>query len=125
MPNECSDINIDEFCPQLSKIDYLFVQYADCHIILCGDFYVEFSRSRVHADLLNTFCDKPFIGAIDQHSKYFIDYTYEFQLERFNTLDDFIMPITLFDVAVLSATLRHNGDNLSDHPILMSISLYQ
>ena len=58
MPYEGSQSKTDEFCLQLSKIDYLFVQNADCHRILCGDFIVDFSRDWVHTDLLNTFCDK-------------------------------------------------------------------
>jgi hypothetical protein len=124
MPYEGPDNSADEFCLQLSKIEHLITQNADCHIILCGDFNVEFLRRRVHIDLLNNFCSKLDFCAIDKHSKCTIDYTYQFDLGRFSVLDHFITSSTLFDIAVLSASVWHDGDNLSDHhPIFFSLDI--
>jgi hypothetical protein len=124
MPREGPEEITDEFCLQLSKIEYMITQNADCHIILCGDLNIDFSRNWVHTGLLSSFCEKLDICAIVKHCMCTIDYTYQFDFERFNVLDHFLTSSTLFDVAILSATVWHDGDNLSDHhPICLAVRL--
>ena len=40
MPYEDGDERTDDFCEQLSVIDYLMSQNTNCHIIIGGDFNV-------------------------------------------------------------------------------------
>jgi len=53
-----------------------------------------------------------------------IDYTYNFNMHRFSTLDHFMVSSTLFDNALVNVTVMQDGDNLSDHdPIVMKLDL--
>ena len=45
-------------------------------------------------------------------------------MKRFNVLDHFVTSSTLFDVAVASAVVWHDGENLSDHdPLLLTLNV--
>jgi hypothetical protein len=56
MAYENSDLHIDEFSDQLFNIERLIANNLDCHIVIGGDFNVEFSRTSVHTALLRSFC---------------------------------------------------------------------
>lgn len=52
------------------------------------------------------------------------DYTYNFAVKRFNSLDHTIMSSILFDSAVDDLHVQHDIENLSDHdPIFIRFSL--
>jgi len=125
MPYEDGEERLDDFFSQLSTIEYLICQYPDCHIILGGDFNVDFARNRLHTELLtdffgNNLCLEP----VYRHNKYHIDYSYNFNMSRFNTLDHFIIFGILFENYIMSVDPIHRGDNLSDHePIVMKLAL--
>jgi len=53
MPFEDDATNLDEFSRQLAIIDDLIDRNSDSHIVLGGDFNVDFSRNWLHTDLLN------------------------------------------------------------------------
>jgi len=56
MPFEVNTTNFDEFSRRLAIIDDLIDCNPDCHIVLGGDFNVDFSHNWMHTDLLNAFC---------------------------------------------------------------------
>ena len=58
MPYEDDDAGSDDFMAQLSDIEYLLTQHADSHVIIGGDFNVDFSRRRLHTYLLTNFCER-------------------------------------------------------------------
>ena len=96
----CKGSSSEEFCEQLACIEGIISQYQDCHIVLCGDFNIDFCRVRPHTDMLNEFCIKLDLCASARHAKNEIDYTYNFAMKRFNSLDHFVMSSVLFDSAV-------------------------
>ena len=53
-----------------SFVVYLIENNADCHVILGGDFNVDFSRDRLNTALLNSFCDHMGLNPIIRHSVY-------------------------------------------------------
>ena len=53
MPYEHDDASFDEFVTQMSIIIDLIERNLDCHILLCGDFNVDFSRNQHHTNVLN------------------------------------------------------------------------
>ena len=57
MPYESDDESSDKFLAELSVIEYVINQKSDYHVILGGDFNVDFSRSWLHAELLVRFCE--------------------------------------------------------------------
>jgi len=74
--------------------------------------------------MLNEFCIKLDLCASTRHAKNDIDYTYNFAMKRFNSLDHFIMSSVLFDSAVDDVRVQHDVENLSDHdPIIIRFSL--
>jgi Reverse transcriptase (RNA-dependent DNA polymerase)/Endonuclease/Exonuclease/phosphatase family len=124
MPYEDGEGRSDDFCSQLTAIEYLMCQHSDCHIILGGDFNVDFSRNWFHTELLTDFCDNLNLEPVYQHSNYHVDYSYNFNMSRFNVLDHFILSGILFENSIMSVDVFHHGDNLSDHePIIMKLCL--
>ena len=61
----------------------------------------------------------------DRHIKCSVDYTYNFNMQRFSYLDHFLLSGVLFDESVLSVSVRHDMDNnISYHdPLVMSMNL--
>jgi len=124
MPYEDGDDKIDELVSILSVIEDLIETNSDCHIVLGGDFNVDFSRDWTHTALLNSFCDNIGLSPILRHAKCTFDYTYNFNMSRFNILDHFILSGTLFDACVSDASVLHDVDNISDHdPIFLDLSI--
>ena len=124
MPYEGDEQKTEEFTDLLILIENIMVSNSVTHVIVGGDFNVEFSRNKVHTALLNTFCDNTGLSPAIRHSLCNIDYTYNFGMSRFNILDHFLLSGTLFDVGVSSAFVVHEVDNLSDHdPIILQLSL--
>jgi exonuclease III len=124
MPFEDGDDNVDEFNNILSLIDDIIAQNSDCHVVLGGDFNVDFCRDWTHTGLLNSFCDEIGLLPIIRHSACTVDYTYNFDMQRFSILDHFILSGTLFDDCISSASVLHNVNNLSDHdPIFLCLNI--
>lgn len=124
MPYEDGDERSDDFCMQLSIIEYLITQNTDCHIVIGGDFNVDFSRNWSHTKLLSDFCENLNLDPSIRHAANHVDYTYSFNDLRFNVFDYFIMSGVLFEQSLLSIDAIHGGDNLSDHePVIMKLCL--
>jgi len=94
-------------------------KYSGSALILGGDLNVDFSRVSVHSDFLNQFCTTNNICPVIRHELSTVDYTYNFRMQRFSTLDHFIISDAMFTNFVQSCVALHDGDNLSDHDPLM------
>jgi len=122
MPYEDDDVKTDEFVYMLSLIESMYDSNMDSHVVIGGDFNVDFGRNWTHTALLNSFCDSIGVSPVVRHAKCDIDYTYNFNMERFNILDHFLLSDTLFNLGVDSANVIHNVDNTSDHdPIVVRL----
>jgi len=56
MPYESDASSTAEFQFQLSVIDTLLQQSPDCHVLVGGDFNVDFSRNWNNTVVLNEYC---------------------------------------------------------------------
>ena len=53
-----------------------------------------------------------------------VDYTYNFNMERFSTIDHLLVSNLLFDTCIQHGSVLHDNDNTSDHdPILLCLAL--
>lgn len=124
LPYEDDECKADEFAEQLSIIEYIINQNSDCHVIVGGDFNVDFTRNWLHTTLLRSFCDNLNLNLGIHHESCNIDFTYNFNMIRFSTIDHFLLSGTLFDTSLTSLNVIHDVDNTSDHdPITMKLSL--
>ena len=114
MPYEGDDEMSAEFADQLSVVENLIYDNPDCHVIVGGDFNVDFSRDRLHTALLSSFCENVDLNPIIGHNKCTVDYTY-FNLCRFNVVGHFLLTGTIFHNSVSRAFAIHDVDNISDH----------
>ena len=114
----------DEFNRQLAIIDDLIDHNSDCHIVLGGDFNVDFSRNWLHTDLLNDLCSTRILSSIVRHPYSTIDFTYNFNMKSFSVIDHFILSDHLFNSSVKSISVEHDVDNTSDHdPLFLELEL--
>jgi hypothetical protein len=57
-----------------------------------------------------------------RHNRCAIDYSYNFNMERFKVLDHFLLSSTVFENLIDCAYATHDADNTSDHdPIIMKL----
>ena len=73
MPYESDLVSTEEYADQLMFVENILFNNSDCHVIIAGDFNVDFSRSWPHTALLNSFCDNHGLIAADRHSKNTVD----------------------------------------------------
>ena len=48
MPNESDLVSTEEYTDQLMFVENILFNNSDCHVIIAGDFNVDFSRSWSH-----------------------------------------------------------------------------
>jgi hypothetical protein len=124
MPYENLEDSSVEFADQLSILENLIYNNSDCHVIIGGDFNVDFSRDRIHTAMLSSFCTTLSLNPAVHHVKSSVDYTYNFNMSRFNVLDHFLLSSTVFAKSLLNNYVIHDVDNLSDHePIMLQLHL--
>jgi exonuclease III len=75
MPYEGDEAMTADFADQLNEIENLVSNNNDCHVIIDGDFNVDFSRDRLHTAMLDSFCDNTGLNPIVRHAKCSIDYS--------------------------------------------------
>jgi hypothetical protein len=97
MPFEDNDEMTDEFIKQLAVFDDVIVANQNCHIIARGDFNVDFARDRLYTTLLDCFFDQ--VGLCD------VDYSYNFNMCTFNTLDHFLLSDTFLAILLIGSQL--------------------
>jgi exonuclease III len=124
LSHEGDDAHTEDFFRQLASIKLIINQYPHAHVIVCGDFNVDFARNWRHTKVLNDFCDRVFLMPTVRHCVNTIDYSFNSSMNHFRTLDHFIVCGPLFDVAVDGTSVLHRGDNLSDHdPVFLRLNL--
>ena len=124
MPYEGDDCTTNDFADQLINIENICNNNSECHVIVGGDFNVDFARDRLHTVLLNNFCDTIGLNPVIRHNNYNVDYSYNFGLCRFSILDHFLLSGSIYDNSVISISVMHDADNASDHdPIVLHLSL--
>jgi exonuclease III len=124
MPYGDDDANIDEFVNVLALVDDLIHGNSDCHLVLGGDFNVDFRRNRSHTALLSAFCEDIGLMPTFHHSSYKVDYTYNFNMSRFSIIDHFILSTALHNECLSDVIVLHDIDNLSDHePIVLQLNI--
>jgi exonuclease III len=115
MPYEDDEINSDEFVYVLSVVEEIIGNNSDCHVVVGGDFNVDFNRNWSHTELLSSFCDSNELLPTIRHMHCNVDYTYNFSMERFSILDHFILSGILYNTCVDGIYVLHDVDNISDH----------
>ena len=88
--------NINAFSEEVSHLESLIDNNPDCHVVICSDFNVDFSRNCLHTEILSSFCDGMNIRPVCGHRNYSIDYTYNFKMGIFYTLDYFLLSGMLY-----------------------------
>ena len=124
MPFEGDDRRTDEFADQLSIIEGIIYSNPDCHVVVGGDFNVDLSRTWTHTAMLESFCTNLNLIVALRHEKCHIDFSYHFNMCRFNVLDHFLLSSTLYNKSIDEIRVLHDADNLSDHePIVLQLLL--
>lgn len=124
MPHMGIEHYLDVFQEELSTLDHVLCCNSDCHLVLCGDFNVDFDRNNIGYYVLSDFCRQFNLHFADNHLSYSVDYSYNFNMQRFSTLDHFILSSTLFDSCLIQCCVQHDGDNISDHdPLFLHLNV--
>jgi len=97
MPYECDNAAADEFCSVLADLIAIIDQFSDHCFIIGGDFNVDFNKHKVHSKLLLDICDENDIRVATLHDSCSIDYTYNFNLNRFSFIDHFIVSAAVYE----------------------------
>ena len=95
------------------------------HVIIGGDFNTDLNRLRsAHTTNLLDICNRENIKCVLGHPKCNIDYTYEsMSNHQRSCIDHFIVSEDIYD-CIVTCTVLHDGDNLSDHDVVcMELSL--
>ena len=101
-PHEAALRATSDLTEELAILENLINLYNDHHVIVGGDFNVDFNRcNNLHTTILNEFCDHADLRPTVKHVNNTIDFTYHFNIDRFSTIDHFILSSGLFDRATL------------------------
>lgn len=124
MPYESDNNAYNEYVNVLTDAISLNDQFPDHCLILGGDFNVDFNKHKSHSQLLLDTCVENNLRIATLHECCDIDFTYNFCMTRFSFIDHFIVSTAVYDTCISECTVRHDGDNLSDHdPIMLSLNI--
>jgi len=124
LPYEKANENTDEFLFQMSVIDSIISQFPDCHVIVGGDFNIDFSRQSLQSHVLKDFCVRSNLHPVRDHSKSSIDYTYNFNMTSFSVIDHILLSEQLFNTSVSYVSILHECDDTSDHdPVCLHLDV--
>jgi len=87
MAFEGGTLMAEEFADQLDILENIIATNVDCHIVIGGDFNVDFSRQWVHTAILKSFCSNFGVSPAVLQPVANVDHTYHFGLSRFTVLD--------------------------------------
>ena len=122
MPCESTSVAIDEFCTVLAQILHITDSFQDASVVIGGDFNTDFSRNTEYSTFRHNFCQSNNLHPVINHQTCSVDYTYNFCMERFSTIDQFIISSHEFS-KVLCYDVVHEIDNCSDHdPVRLVLS---
>ena len=124
MPYELDSAAADEFGSVLADITAITEQYSDHCFVTGGDFNIDFNKHKVHSKLLLDACNVNDLRLATLHNSCCIDFMYNFNMDRFSFIDHFIVSAAVYELCFDACTVRHNGDNLSDHdPVTLSLNI--
>jgi len=124
MPYESDASSITEFQYQLSVIDTLLQQHPGCHVLVGGDFNVDFSCNWNNTLVLNNFCASADLFPVSHNDCSKVDYTHHFCMNYFTAIDHFLASDSLYKNAVKELFVMHDVDNTSDHePLCITLEL--
>jgi hypothetical protein len=124
MPYESDAAAADEFSSVLADVIAIIDQFDDHCFVLGGDFNVDFTKHKTHPRLLRDICDVNNLRIATLHNNSSIDFTYNFDMSRFSFIDHFIVSENVYASFIDSCSVRHDGENLSDHdPITLSLTI--
>jgi len=122
MPFEYDEASRIDFANELNLLHSLLENNDVSHVLIGGDFNVDFNRDWVNTSVLRNFCKECNLYPVDDHGSNTVDYTYHFVMQRFHCVDHFIVSEQLFLEAVCNISVDHSLDNTSDHdPIGMQL----
>ena len=122
MPCDTNDsTSSDAFLHEISLCETILDNYHDHEVILGGDFNVDFNRNFNNTTLLSDFCKRCNLISTDFHTNSTIDFTFNFNNERFSIIDHFIVSESLLKLSIDSVCAIHEVDNLSDHEPLLGM----
>jgi hypothetical protein len=82
IPFEGDEAMTANFADQLSEVENLVNSNNDCHVVIGGEYNVDFSRNWLHTAMLGGFCDNTGPNPTVRHDKCSIDYN--FSMTSFN-----------------------------------------
>ena len=125
MPHESDASSTAEFQFQLFVIDTLRQQHPDCHVLVGGDFNVDFFRNWNNTVVLNEYCASTDLFPVIHNECSKVDYTHHFCMNHFTAIDHFLASDSLYKNAVKYLFVMHDVDNMSDHdPLCLTLELY-
>ena len=124
MPYESDTAAADEFSFVLADVIAITEQYSDHCFVIGGDFNVDFNKHKVHSKVLQDVCNANDLRVATLHDSCCIDATYNVNMNRFSFIDHFIVSADVYETCFDACSVRHDGENLSDHdPICLSLNL--
>lgn len=124
MPCVGDEASVLEFVNELSIIEGLLSGFNGDHVVVGGDFNVDFNRAWRNTNALRAFCDRTLLQPTVDHCNNMCDYSYSFNMQRFQLLDHFLVSQQLFQDSITDILVLHDTDNLSDHePVCMYFSI--
>ena len=124
MPYEKDSVQVEEFLQQLSVVDTLINQHSASHIIVGGDFNVDFSRNWLHTEILDDYCENANLFPVIRHDCSSVEYTHQSGMQYFSSIDHFVLSEQLYRTSVNSQRVLHDTDNTSDHdPVWLNLDL--
>jgi len=113
------------FLHEISLCETILDNYHDHEVILIvileGDFNADFNRNFNNTTHLSDFCKRCNLVSIDFHIDSSIDFTFNFNHERFSMIDHFVVSESVFKFSIDSVCIIHTVDNLSDHETLLGL----
>ena len=87
LPYDLCIADDDAFTDELFYIESIVNYHPNAHIVVSGDFNVDFARNWRHTEILNDFCDRLGLSPTVRHYNNAVNYTYHFNMKLFSLLD--------------------------------------
>ena len=118
---------MNDLFDELYKIQYFLKSYPDYLPIIGGVFIVGWSRDSSRTQCSSDFVESYNLRCIGLDTRFNIDYTYQFSMERFSVIDQFLMLQHNFEIhsdIVNNLFADHHVDNCSDHdPLFLDLNI--
>jgi len=113
MPYESDGDAYNKYHAVLAEVISVADLFPDHSLVIGGDFNVDFSK---HLQLLTDACTDNNLRTATFHECCDIDFTRNFIcMNKFSFIDQFLVSAAMYETFIAGCTVRHGGDNLSDH----------